>query len=80
MKYHPIRWIIICHSCENRNPGFPVKTGIQFLCMVPCFRRDKSGFPLEFIPIEIGAGMTFLEAALSIMDRKLDNFYTIYSL
>jgi hypothetical protein len=39
-----------------------------------------SGFPLEFIPIEIGAGMTFLEAALSIMDRKLDNFYTIYSL
>jgi len=23
-----------------------------------------SGFPLEFIPIEIGAGMTFLEVAL----------------
>ena len=36
----------------------PVKTGIQFLCMVPCFRRGKSGLLLEFIPMQIGAGVT----------------------
>jgi len=43
-KYHPISEIIVCHSCENRNPGFPVETGIQFL-MVPCFRRDEFWIP-----------------------------------
>ena len=50
------------HKCRNRHfLSFPpacgrqVKTGIQgflwkqestFLCIVPCFRRDKFGYPL----------------------------------
>ncbi len=30
-----------------RNPGFPVKTGTQFLMfLVPCFRRDDVWIPL----------------------------------
>jgi len=35
---------------SSRNPGFPAKAGIQLLSVVPCFHRDKSGFPLEFTP------------------------------
>ena len=31
---------------SSRNPGFPVKTGIQFhMFLVPCFRRDKLWIP-----------------------------------
>ena len=35
------------HSCASRNPGFPVKTGIQFhMFLVPCLRRDKAWIPV----------------------------------
>ena len=37
------------------NPGFPVKTGNQFLYIVPCFRRDGAWIPAF-------AGMTDYEA------------------
>jgi len=33
---------------SSRNPGFLAKAGIQLLFVVPCFRRDKSGFPLSW--------------------------------
>ena len=45
MKHHSIGEIRICHSCENRNPGFPAKAGIQLLSEVPCFRRDSVWIP-----------------------------------
>ena len=42
------------HSCASRNPGFPVKTGIQFhIFLVPCLRRDKAWIP-------VFTGMTIL--------------------
>jgi len=33
------------YSCASRNPGVPVKAGIQFL-MVPSLRRDKAWIPV----------------------------------
>jgi hypothetical protein len=51
MKHHSLGEIRICHSCENRNPGFPAKAGIQLLSEVPCFRRDCVWIPAS-------AGMT----------------------
>ncbi len=39
------------------NPRFPVKTGNQFLYIVPCFRRDGAWIPAF-------AGMTAYEALL----------------
>lgn len=34
------------HSCESRNPGFPVKAGNQFyMSLVPCLRRDDVWTP-----------------------------------
>ena len=42
-----------------RYPGFPVKTGTYFLCIVPCFRRDGVWIPAGVYPVHrYGAGMT----------------------
>ena len=45
---HPMSEIEPCHSCENRNPEFPVQTGIHFHFIVwfPAFAGTESGFPL----------------------------------
>jgi len=58
MKHHSIGEIRICHSCENRNPGFPAKLGLDligeressYFLKFPAFAGTASGFPLEFTP------------------------------
>jgi len=47
------------HPGGNRGPGFPVKNRTQFLIWLPAFAGTTTGFRLEFIPMKIGAGMTW---------------------
>ena len=59
MKYaiSPVTLIVI--PGLTRNPGFPVKTGTQFICIVSCFRRDGVWIPAF-------AGMTVFVARIYV--------------
>ena len=52
------------HSGGSRNPGFPVKTGIQFFLMAPRFRVDHV-WPPAFAGVTIQE--TFCETIIIIV-------------